>query len=232
MPSPEDIQYAIANTQVILAPRSTLSTFGETVIHYHLISEKMDRVNEVCVREGRIHAERPQVITSAFFEKLMLDGFGDEAQSYIDWLHHHFRDLAFLKYGFRFRKESYSEHITHEPLDLVVQSIKTSVEAESTPLSTVLVGVDDAWEICLLKFTTDFIRNSAPSNFSDLHGSQKLRMIDGIPLAVREDIQEDMNAVGKDSGKLKKLAEKLRYYGIFEAYEDNFYELVRQVGRN
>ncbi|MDZ4742090.1 MAG: hypothetical protein SGI98_01565 [Verrucomicrobiota bacterium] len=231
MPSEEDIQYAIANTQIILAPKKKLETFGQTVIRYSFISEKMDSVNEISVREGRIHAEKPQLITTAYFENMMLEGFGDEARGYVDWLKSHFNDLAFLKYGFRFRKETNQEYILHEPLAEVINKVKAEVENRNDPLSAVIQGTDDAWEICLLKFTTDFIRQSSSSNFSDLQKGHKLALIGGIPQGIADEIDEDIAQVGDSPDKLRALADKLRRYGLFENYEDKFYELVRQVGR-
>ena len=40
------------------------------------------------------------------------------------------------------------------------------------PLSAVIQGVDDAWEVCLLKFTIDLIERSSGGNLGDLrqHG--------------------------------------------------------------
>ena len=35
------------------------------------------------------------------------------------------------------------------------------------PLSAVIQGVDDAWEVCLLKFTIDMIERSAGGNLGD-----------------------------------------------------------------
>ena len=35
------------------------------------------------------------------------------------------------------------------------------------PLSAVIQGVDDAWEVCLLKFTIDLIERSSGGNFGD-----------------------------------------------------------------
>src|SRR5437764_13580815 len=45
-------QFAIENTRVILAPQQRIATFGSTSFHFHLVTELMDRVNEVRVREG------------------------------------------------------------------------------------------------------------------------------------------------------------------------------------
>jgi len=35
------------------------------------------------------------------------------------------------------------------------------------PLSAVIQGVDDAWEVCLLKFTIDMIERSSGGNIGD-----------------------------------------------------------------
>ncbi len=86
----DDFDYAIENTQVILAPEQQIATFGTTSFHFYLISELMDRVDQVRIRNGKIHAERPQILTPEHFSHLLLEGFGDKAQRYIDQL----RDYA------------------------------------------------------------------------------------------------------------------------------------------
>ena len=224
---PDHLWYALANMEVVLAPRKLLETFGTTVLTYHLISEKMDAVNEIRIREGRVHAERPQVLTPTYFERLLLDGFGEEAHQYTDWLRAHVHDLTFLKYGFRFRKEETQESTVHENMDAVAARVKAHVEERDEPLTTVIKGMDDAWEICLLKFMTDTIRKSAPENVLALKKRKLLEEIEGVPLAIRHEIEQDFLAAGSDSSKMKTLGNKLRHYGIFEAYEDRFYELVR-----
>ncbi len=229
MPTPDDIWYALANTKVLLAPRRRLETFGDTVIHYHLISEKMDAVNEVRIREGRLHAEKPQVLTPAYFQSLLLEGFGEQGNHYAEWLKDHLRDLAFLKYGFRFRKEEFSESTLHENLESVAGRVTQRVEAQGDPLTTVIRGVDDAWEVCLLKFMTDLIRESAPENVMHLKKRHLLETVEGIPRAVREEIEGDFDAAGADRDRMKTLGAKLRHYGVFEAYEDRFFDLVRRI---
>ncbi len=229
MPKAEDIWYALANTEVIFPPQKQLETFGSTFINYHLITEKMDAVNVIRIREGRIYAERPQVLTPVYFEQLLLEGFGKGTQQYIDWLRAHVHDLAFLKYGFRFRKEEIQETTVHENVDAVADRIKALVEKRSDPLTAVIKGVDDAWEVCLLKFITDIIRQSVPGNIMEMRKHRMLEEIRGVPRAVREEIERDFLSVGNDTERMKTLGAKLRHYGIFENYEDRFYELVRHL---
>ena len=78
MLSPDDFQYALENTRVILAPARRVDTFGTSIFNYFLVTEAMDTANLSRVREGHIHAERPQILTPQNMAKLMLDGFGEE----------------------------------------------------------------------------------------------------------------------------------------------------------
>jgi hypothetical protein len=41
------------------------------------------------------------------------------------------------------------------------------VDQTNEPLSAVIQGVDDAWEVCLLKFTIDLIERSSRGNLGD-----------------------------------------------------------------
>src|ERR1700726_4696911 len=105
----DDFQYAIENPQVILAPEQKIATFGTTSFRFYLISELMDRVNEVRVRNGKIHADRPQILTPDHFTRLMLEGFGEKARNYAEQLGERMQNIAVLRYGFQFRKTDVSE---------------------------------------------------------------------------------------------------------------------------
>ncbi len=165
--SEDDFQYAAENTQVILAPEHQIATFGSTSFHFYLISELMDQVDEVRVRNGQIHAERPQILTPDHYAKLLLEGFGDKAQRYVEQLRERMRNVAVLRYGFQFRKTDVTENRFRESIDAVVSRTKSRVQNSGEPLSAVIQGVDDAWEVCLLKFTIDLIERSSGGNVGD-----------------------------------------------------------------
>src|SRR5712691_11980137 len=124
----DDFQYAIENTQVILAPEQHIATFGNTSFRFYLISELMDRVNEVRVRDGRIHAERPQILAPEHYCRLLLEGFGEKAQRYVDQLRDRTRDVAVLRYGFQFRKTEVTENTVRDTMDAVIARTKRKVE--------------------------------------------------------------------------------------------------------
>jgi hypothetical protein len=163
----DDFDYAIENTQVILAPEQQIATFGSTSFNFYLISELMDRVDQVRIRNGKIHAERPQILTPEHYSRLLLEGFGDKAQRYVDQLREHLHNIAVLRYGFRFRKTDVTEETLRDSIDAVINRTKRRVENKDEPLSAVIQGVDDAWEVCLLKFTIDLIERSSGGNLGD-----------------------------------------------------------------
>jgi len=80
----DDFDYAIENTHVIVAPEQQIATFGSTSFNFYLISELMDRVDQVRIRNGKIHAERPQILTPEHYCRLLLEGFGEKAERYAD----------------------------------------------------------------------------------------------------------------------------------------------------
>lgn len=170
--SEDDFQYAVENTRVIVAPEQQIATFGTTSFRFYLVSELMDRANEVRVRDGRIHAERPQIVTPDHYARLLLEGFGDKAQQYVDALRERMRSIAVLRYGFQFRKTDVTEDRVYGPIDSVIARTCTKVENANETLSAVIHGVDDAWEVCLLKFTIDMIERSSGGNLGDFrrHG--------------------------------------------------------------
>jgi len=163
----ESFDYAIENTRVIVAPEQQIATFGHTSFKFYLISELMDRVDQVRVRNGKIHAERPQILTPEHYSRLLLEGFGEKAQRYVDQLRERVRDVAVLRYGFQFRKTDVTEETLRDSIDAVISRTKRQVENENELLSAVIQGVDDAWEVCLLKFTIDLIERSSGGNVHD-----------------------------------------------------------------
>ena len=49
----------------------------------------------------------------------------------------------------------------------VLGRLREEVDREEDPLSAVIQGVDEGWEICLLKFAADLIEDSSGGNFGD-----------------------------------------------------------------
>lgn len=163
----DSFQYAIENTQVILAPQRRIDTFGNTTFRFFLVSELMDRADEVRVRDGRLHAERPSIIAPSHFRRSLLDGFGERAEEFVRWMQENAQDMAVLKYGFQFRKSDVTENVVRSSAAEVLTRLREEVDRAEDPLAAIIQGVDEGWEVCLLKFATDMIQESAGDNLGD-----------------------------------------------------------------
>ena len=165
--SPDDFQYAIENTRVVVQPEQRIETFGTTSFHFVMVSELLDQVNQVRIRDGHINAERPRIISPQHYSRLLLDGFGEDAREFAGWIENNNQFVKILRYGFQLKKTDFSEHILHEPMESVVAKIEQEFKEKSDPMSVLIEGVDDAWEVCLLKFTVDLINRSAGENVAE-----------------------------------------------------------------
>ena len=220
--APHDFWYAVNHTEILLAPRQRLETFGETVIDYHLVTEPMDEVRRVRVRAGRLQAYRPQIVTPQL-DETALEGFGDpEAGRYLEWLKAHPGDLRILKYGFRLRHSGGRDELITDSLEAVIARVRADLAARNPPLAALVRGVDEPWEVCLVKLMVDMVQRSAGQNLSELEAD---------PDGARHEIEQAFLAAARDAGRVSALAELLRRRGVFAEYEDRFFALVRSARR-
>ena len=221
-PSQFDFSFAVSNTRTVLAPTRRLETFGVTVLHYHLITELMDTVGKIRIREGRIQAHRPQIITPASIADKLLEGFGDEADNYVSWLREHEKDLRILQYGFVIRKQEIREELITDTLEAVTDRVVESVRKAEDPLAAVVVGVDSPWEVCLLKMMFDVSTGSYATNVRELESH---RMFDPKGGA-RQEIEAEFRLANHRPDRTAVLGTMLQKHGLFSEYEDRFFALV------
>jgi len=201
-----DFWYAVNNTEIILKPRRHLETFGNTIIHYHLVSELMDSVDQVRIREGRMVASQPKIITPDSVTKEILENFGTEAQRYVEWMRQ--QNIRILQYGCTLRKEEYNEHVATSNLKTIVEQVKDEVAKKDDPLRAIVVGVDKPWDVCLIKLFSEVVNQSARANVTE--------MVDTAFLDA-----------SRDPAKINTLAKRLQELGVFERMEDRFFALVK-----
>ena len=110
------------NTKVILTPKNVLSTYNQTKVRYHIVTEPMYKEvsdyksEESVIRHGLVTAQTPQVVTNDFLYKM--SGFGDEAKEYLKELNKVFgKNEPALLYNYKNEEgkeiESYHRAITY-----------------------------------------------------------------------------------------------------------------------
>ena len=225
-----DFWYAVNNTEVVLMPSQQLETFGATVLNYHLVSELMDSVEKTRVREGRMQSHQPKIITPEAYAETWLEGFGDEAQKYVDWIREH-EDLQLLQYGYKLKQESFSEHIISEDVRAVTARVEKDVRAKGDPLSAIVVGVDKPWDVCLIRLFFEVVQGSVATNIQQLRRRNQLNSPGQARSALRQEIEHDFLAASKDPSGITALGQKLQKAGLFEQYEDRFFALLKAKDR-
>jgi hypothetical protein len=114
---------------------------------------------------------RPRIFKPEPYREIELEGFDPSARARLDALVEKFRsegrDLAFLQYGFNFRRGQVQEEIIHDSMDAVRDRVMEDIRRTGNPARAVIEGVDDAWEISLIKFTFDMIMRSREINAFD-----------------------------------------------------------------
>jgi len=172
MPSQDDIQYAMETTRVLHEPDHRIQTFGETRFEFQLLSEPMDQVGNVRIRTGEVEAMKPRILRPEPYRDIELEGFDDNARARLDALISRLRDegkdLAFLQYGFRFKRGAVSEELVHDSIDSVRARVLEDIRRTGNPSRAIIEGVDDTWEVSILKFSFEMILRSHEINSFDL----------------------------------------------------------------
>jgi hypothetical protein len=117
-------------------------------------------------------------------------------------------------------------NIISSDMTSVVHRLEEEIDREGNPLAAIIQGVDELWDVSLLKFVFDMTRNSLGSNALELR-KRGLLDIDstGVPMDARLSIERDFDLVQKGELDPSALKMELDRWGLFQEYEDRFLRL-------
>jgi hypothetical protein len=225
------IREAVQHTETLRLPKQSLATFGTTNIYYYLVTEPaykelVDNVSETVIREGRVIAQRPRVVTPYYLSRLQ--GFSAEATRYFDTLtQQHGANAPGLLYSYR--NEPKELTIVSDSLRSVVAKLNAEIDKQGNPLTSIIKGEDDLWDVSLLKFIYEITRSSIEDNLWQM-GSRGLLNVDssGVPADARVQIEELFRKVITGQIEPSELKEELDRWNLFEEYEDRFFALFKK----
>ena len=231
-PAYDRLTLAIEQTSVVRAPRQALATFGPTTVRYYLVTEPAYRdlpgassEPESVVREGTVHAERPQVVTPYYLSRH--HGFGEHAQEYLDYLMSEYGpDSPGLLYTYK--NEAMETSVVTGSPDEVSARIAERLNREQKPLEAVVRGVDELWDVSLMKFIYELTNDSARSNVSDLRQHGLLGVEDGVPKEARRRIERLLALAREGSINPSEVHAELERWGLFDEYQDRFLTLFKE----
>ena len=168
MPTPDDIRYALEATKVLHEPGRLIDTFHSTRFEFEVLTPLMDSVTQTRIRRGEMEAQRPRIIRPEGLEgKVDVEGFGENAGKFFEWLKENEGNLAVFRYGFLFRRGEVSEKLVDAGIGEVRERVVEAARREGNPMRAVIEGVDDTWEVSLLRFTMQMIQKSGELNAFD-----------------------------------------------------------------
>ena len=222
---------AAEQTWVVRYPAQRLATFGITSLSYYVVTEPIYRdlqpeTKEGVVRTGKVVAEEPSIVTPYY--AMNLEGFSPEAYRYLEYVSsQHGPNSPGILY--QYRNEPEGTEIVSGDAGEIASRIDARLTSEQNNLSVVMVGVDELWDVSLIKFIYELTSTSAPHHVEEL-GSRGL--LDpapgagGLPMAAVQRIEKMFFEVsnGRDPEDLRR---ELDRWGAFDIYEDRFLNLFR-----
>ncbi len=227
----ERIIYAVKHTEILRAPKQSLYTFGTTNMYYYLVtepvySELVKNTSETVVREGKIIAERPRIVTPYYLSKL--EGFSSEARRYFEVLIKE-RGAAIPGLFYTYKNEPKKLTIVSNNLSSVVDKLNAEIDKRGDPLAVIIKGEDELWDVSIMKFIYEVTGGSLQDNLRQM-GSRGLLDIDagGIPVDARVRIDELFEKVAKGENEPGELKDELDRWGLFEEYQDRFFNIFKK----
>lgn len=224
----DEIWYAARSTQIVYMPPKLLETFGETLVHYLVVAENPDNPARIHLHNGVVTAERPRIITPQYYRQQVVENFGADAQRFFDEVLAKDTSARFLQYGLKFSKQEYHTQEVSGNLREIAEQAAKDAQDNLHELRGVIIGTNDTWEISLLHFITQLVQRSLPYHARDIARRGLLDLKDGVPAAVHQEIEADLASCTTIEAA-RNLGAKLRDYGLFEQFEDRFYEVYRRV---
>ena len=157
-----DWKKVLENTSIIRFPKQKLATFGNTSINYYFITEPLYTVidsksEEGVVRTGVVVAEKPTIITPYY--AMHLQGFSEDAYEYFKELNTSAgQNNPGILYQYK-NEPSEMEIVSGSPKS-IASNIDSDLEKKKSDMSVVMIGVDEYWDVALLKFVYEFTANS------------------------------------------------------------------------
>lgn len=224
------IKEAVDQTQVLRLPQQTLATFGTTVVNYYLLTEpvysEIVKCEETVIREGKVRSERPRVVTPYYLTKL--EGFGENARRYLDMIIQQY-GLNMPGLYYNYKNEQKDLMIVSDSMEVVIGRLNDQIDKDKDNLAAIIKGVDELWDVSLLKFISEMTQGSLKNNVAEMN-SMGLLGVDaaGVPQEARYRIEMMFMEVARGDREPRDLKEELDRWGVYPQYEDRFLTMFRR----
>ncbi|MBA7629152.1 hypothetical protein ES703_36650 [subsurface metagenome] len=111
----------------------------------------------------------------------------------------------------------------------MVDKLNAEIDKRGDPLTSIIKGEDELWDVSLLKFIYELARSSLPHNISQM-GARGLLNIDsrGVPVDARLRIEELFRKTMRGEYDPSELKSELDRWNLFADYEDRFFAIFKK----
>ncbi len=111
----------------------------------------------------------------------------------------------------------------------VAEKIGGIIDESGDPLTTIISGADDLWDVSLMKFIYEMTRRSVIGNMRQMDRRGLLNMDEsGLPMEARLRIDELFRQVIRGEREASDLKTELDRWNVFAEYEDRFLGIFRK----
>jgi hypothetical protein len=120
-------------------------------------------------------------------------------------------------------------NIVSDNLPAVVARLNEGIDKRGDPLTTIIKGMDEMWDIALIKFIFEMTQRSVGDNIRQMDDRGLLAMDEkGIPADARARIEGMFLQTAAGETDPHVLKDELDRWNIFPEYEDRFLSLFRK----
>ena len=158
---------------------------------------------------------------------LNTEGFGKQAREFLQRLVRAYgRDAPGLLYGYK--NEPHRTEIVSGRVAEVADTIASRLDAEERRLDAVIQGVDELWDVSLMKFIFELTNGSVKSNVAELQSSGLLETHQGAPMDARRRIDRMLDQARRGNIDPAEVHREMERWDLFEEYQDRFFEVFKR----
>ncbi|ACL70997.1 hypothetical protein [Halothermothrix orenii] len=240
------IREALKETEILKFPDKLISPSQSTTLHYFVLAEPYylevleNEGPETKVREGKITWEKPKLLTPGYV--LNMEGFSKEAKKALQLMSQNHPDLAGFLYKMNYKKESLRTFSVSKSIEQTSDRIKDEIKEKGDTMTAIIKGIDELWDVSLMKLVQELIIKSMYKSQIPYYEDRGFlstddkgyyvvtRNLEGLPIAVSEEIEKMFDRVKSGDLDPSVLKRELDRWGVFEAYQDRFFDLFRKGG--
>ena len=114
-------------------------------------------------------------------------------------------------------------------LRAVADKLNAELDKRGDPLTSIIKGQDELWDVSLMQFIYEVTRSSLRHNIMQMGARGLLDTdADGVPMDARVRIEELFQQVSRGEIEPVELKKELDRWNLFEEYEDRFFNIFRR----